>query len=113
MVQESATLAYRMRGPDQRAEAAAWTQSLPLSRRGRNEAMGGVGRSRRYPNQHGQHTGGQSMTERLPCGSVVPSPVSESQKVRHDQPAKSESPILRRKVATNRIGRCSTIRVVD
>ena len=28
-----ATLAYRVRGPDERAEAAARTQSLPLSRR--------------------------------------------------------------------------------
>ena len=40
--QESATLAYGMRGTHQRVKATAWPESLPLSRSGRNETLGGI-----------------------------------------------------------------------
>src|SRR6202051_1452948 len=52
LVPKRSKMANRMRGPDQRTQTPPRTDSQPLQRRGRNEALGRTWSDRRQPHQH-------------------------------------------------------------
>src|SRR5882762_2053511 len=94
-----------MRGSHQRAEAAARIESLPLSRRGRDETLGGVGRDGGYVNQHRECSGSASVETVAPgaplvAGARAKAPPTLNTYSPGTSGADSEMPILRRKVTT-------------
>src|SRR5713226_8449954 len=103
LVQEGATVAHRMRGSHQRAQAAARIESLPLSRRRRDETLGGVGRDGGYVNQHRQCSGSAGVETVAPgaplvAGARAKAPPTLSTYSPGTSGTDSEMPILRRKV---------------